>query len=73
MTARRDLKDATWDAAGRLGKALSDREEATKAIKTEMAEVADYLAMLDALGESGNERGLAATKLNEARKVLGHE
>lgn len=72
MTARNDLKEAAWNAANRLSKALSDRELALKEIEKEAAEVADYLAMIDALNESGTERGLAATKLNEARKVLGH-
>lgn len=73
MTARTDLKDAAWAAANRLSKALDDREKAIQAVKAESAEVADYLAMIDALGESGQERGLAATKLKEARKVLSNE
>lgn len=73
MTARSDLLDASWGAAKRLAAALRDREAAIKAIKKEAAEVGDYLAMIDVLDIGGTERGLAATKLKEARRVLGDE
>lgn len=71
MSARDDLRDRAWDAANRLSAGLRAREEAIKVIKDEADEVADYLAMIDALNMGGTERSLAATKLREAREVLG--
>lgn len=71
MSARDDLRERAAAAANRLAAGLRAREEAIKVIEEEADEVADYLAMIDALNMGGPPRALAVTKLREAREVLG--